>query len=103
MATKEQEVSNAIGLEELGTERQEPKEEQKTFTVEEAVETIGFGWFHIMLFLIMGSTGVAEAMEIMLIAVVAPVIRCEWQLNDWQVALVTTVCGFYNPHKLVLC
>lgn len=31
---------------------------QKTFTVEEAVETIGFGRFHIMLFLIMGSTGV---------------------------------------------
>lgn len=31
---------------------------QKTFTVEEAVETIGFGKFHIALFLIMGSTGV---------------------------------------------
>lgn len=32
---------------------------QKTFTVEEAVETIGFGRFHIALFLIMGSTGVS--------------------------------------------
>lgn len=31
---------------------------QKTFTVEEAVEIIGFGRFHILLFLIMGSTGV---------------------------------------------
>lgn len=30
-------------------------------------------------------------MEIMLIAVVSPVIRCEWQLENWQVALVTTV------------
>ncbi|OWK06847.1 SVOPL, partial [Cervus elaphus hippelaphus] len=29
-------------------------------------------------------------MEIMLIAVVSPVIRCEWQLENWQVALVTT-------------
>uniref|UniRef100_A0A8C8RFW4 SVOP like n=1 Tax=Pelusios castaneus TaxID=367368 RepID=A0A8C8RFW4_9SAUR len=37
---------------------------------------------------------VAEAMEIMLIAVVSPVIRCEWQLNDWQVALVTTMVFF---------
>lgn len=34
---------------------------------------------------------IAEAMEIMLIAVVSPVIRCEWQLENWQVALVTTV------------
>ncbi|XP_032161392.1 putative transporter SVOPL [Mustela erminea] len=68
--------------------------ESKTFTVEDAVETIGFGRFHIALFLIMGSTGVVEAMEIMLIAVVSPVIRCEWQLENWQVALVTTMVFF---------
>nr|XP_016849121.1 PREDICTED: putative transporter SVOPL isoform X2 [Anolis carolinensis] len=68
--------------------------EQKTFTVAEAVETIGFGRFHIALFMIMGSTGVTEAMEIMLIAVVSPVIRCEWQLQNWQVALVTTMVFF---------
>ncbi|NXA58634.1 SVOP protein, partial [Mohoua ochrocephala] len=74
-----------------------------TFTVEEAVETIGFGRFHIMLLLIMGSTGVAEAMEIMLIAVVSPLIRCEWQLQDWQVALVTTMVFFgYMVFSIVL-
>ncbi|NWV03561.1 SVOP protein, partial [Ptilonorhynchus violaceus] len=74
-----------------------------TFTVEEAVETIGFGRFHIVLFLIMGSTGVAEAMEIMLIAVVSPLIRCEWQLQDWQVALVTTMVFFgYMVFSIVL-
>ncbi|XP_059789255.1 putative transporter SVOPL isoform X3 [Balaenoptera ricei] len=33
-------------------------------------------------------------MEIMLIAVVPPVIRCEWQLENWQVALVTTMVFF---------
>lgn len=38
---------------------------------------------------------VAEAMEIMLIAVVSPVIRCEWQLENWQVALVTTVSACF--------
>ncbi|NXF99509.1 SVOP protein, partial [Sakesphorus luctuosus] len=74
-----------------------------TFTVEEAVETIGFGRFHIVLILIMGSTGVAEAMEIMLIAVVSPLIRCEWQLQDWQVALVTTMVFFgYMVFSIVL-
>ncbi|NXO85314.1 SVOP protein, partial [Sitta europaea] len=74
-----------------------------TFTVEEAVEAIGFGRFHIVLFLIMGSTGVAEAMEIMLIAVVSPLLRCEWQLRDWQVALVTTMVFFgYMVFSIVL-
>lgn len=38
---------------------------------------------------------VVEAMEIMLIAVVSPVIRCEWQLENWQVALVTTVSACF--------
>ncbi|XP_013360424.1 PREDICTED: putative transporter SVOPL isoform X3 [Chinchilla lanigera] len=71
-----------------------PSSEPKTFTVEDAVETIGFGRFHIALFLIMGSTGVVEAMEIMLIAVVSPVIRCEWHLENWQVAFVTTMVFF---------
>uniref|UniRef100_A0A9J7ZDV1 SVOP-like n=1 Tax=Cyprinus carpio carpio TaxID=630221 RepID=A0A9J7ZDV1_CYPCA len=72
----------------------------KCYTVEEAVESIGFGRFHILLFVIMGSANIVEAMEIMLLAVVSPEIRCEWRLEDWQVALVSTmvflgfmVCG----------
>uniref|UniRef100_UPI00398E7F30 putative transporter SVOPL n=1 Tax=Pristiophorus japonicus TaxID=55135 RepID=UPI00398E7F30 len=39
----------------------------------------------------MGSTNVAEAMEIMLLAVISPAIRCEWRLEEWQVAMVTTM------------
>ncbi|XP_058480909.1 putative transporter SVOPL [Solea solea] len=62
-----------------------------TYTVEDAVETIGFGRFHVMLFIIMGSSNIIEAMEIMLLAVVSPEIRCEWHLKDWQVALVSTM------------
>nr|XP_055190996.1 putative transporter SVOPL isoform X3 [Nyctereutes procyonoides] len=95
MATKQTESVTIISLRKLSLEtREPPPKESKTFTVEDAVETIGFGRFHIALFLIMGSTGVVEAMEIMLIAVVSPVIRCEWQLENWQVALVTTMVFF---------
>ncbi|XP_078077338.1 putative transporter SVOPL [Mustelus asterias] len=68
-----------------------PKAPRKSYTVEEAVETIGFGRFHVLLVIIMGSTSVAEAMEIMLLAVISPVIRCEWRLEEWQVAMVTTM------------
>ncbi|XP_039999213.1 putative transporter SVOPL isoform X2 [Xiphias gladius] len=66
----------------------------QTYTVEEAVEMIGFGRFHILLFVIMGSSNIVEAMEIMLLAVVSPEIRCEWRLDDWQVALVSTMVFF---------
>lgn len=40
-------------------------------------------------------------MEIMLITVVAPLIRCEWQLQDWQVALVTTVSDSCSPKQVI--
>uniref|UniRef100_H0XGX1 SVOP like n=1 Tax=Otolemur garnettii TaxID=30611 RepID=H0XGX1_OTOGA len=95
MARKQTEPIAIISLRRLSMRIPEPQpQESKTFTVEDAVETIGFGRFHIALFLIMGSTGVVEAMEIMLLAVVSPVIRCEWQLENWQVALVTTMVFF---------
>ncbi|KAG9472268.1 hypothetical protein GDO78_020598, partial [Eleutherodactylus coqui] len=78
-----------VKMEEMAPRFTEPSKGPKTYSVEEAVETIGFGRFHIMLFLIMGSTGIAEAMEIMLLAVISSSIRCEWRLQSWQVALVT--------------
>ncbi|KAI1883349.1 hypothetical protein AGOR_G00230510 [Albula goreensis] len=107
---KKQLVS-AIQLQEVeldhNTMNSTPEEvkERKTYSVEEAVETIGFGRFHILLFLIMGSANIVEAVEIMLLAVVSPEIRCEWRLQDWEVALVSTmvflgfmVCGVMSGY-----
>ncbi|XP_071359133.1 putative transporter SVOPL isoform X1 [Trachinotus anak] len=89
---------SAIHLQEVELQ-EKPEDKQQctnhnhnqTYTVEEAVETIGFGRFHILLFVIMGSSNIVEAMEIMLLAVVSPEIRCEWRLENWQVALVSTM------------
>ncbi|MGH0143426.1 UNVERIFIED_CONTAM: hypothetical protein FKN15_040436 [Acipenser sinensis] len=48
---------------------------------------------------------IVEATEIMLLAVVSPAIRCEWRLEDWQVAFVTTmvflgfmVCSLFSGY-----
>ncbi|XP_038564606.1 putative transporter SVOPL isoform X1 [Micropterus salmoides] len=109
------ELVSAIHLQEVELQEKPADKEQgsknnnnaayETFTVEDAVETIGFGRFHIMLFVIMGSSNIVEAMEIMLLAVVSPEIRCEWRLEDWQVALVSTmvflgfmVCGVLSGY-----
>ncbi|XP_041937208.1 putative transporter SVOPL isoform X1 [Alosa sapidissima] len=72
----------------------EEDKEPEGYTVEQAVEAMGFGRFHILLFIIMGSANIIEAMEIMLLAVLSPEIRCEWRLDDWQVALVSTMVFF---------
>ncbi|XP_038851247.1 putative transporter SVOPL [Salvelinus namaycush] len=89
---------------EVNNPHQEVKEPQ-TYSVEEAVETIGFGRFHVLLFIILKYTGTAGAMEFMLLAVVSSEIHCEWHLNDWEVALVSTmvfagfmVCGLLSGY-----
>ncbi|XP_072124110.1 putative transporter SVOPL isoform X3 [Mobula birostris] len=98
MTSRKEALVNYIHLEEYctisfreGHGKKPQKDRRKMYTVEEAVETIGFGRFHVLLLCIMGSTSVAEAMEIMLLAVISPVIRCEWLLEEWQVAMVTTM------------
>lgn len=33
----------------------------------------------------------ADSMEVTILAIVCPAIRCEWQLETWQEATITTV------------
>ncbi|KAI7813386.1 putative synaptic vesicle 2-related protein-like [Triplophysa rosa] len=63
----------------------------KTFSVEDAVEAIGFGKFQWKLSLITGVAWMADAMEMMLLSIVAPQLRCEWMLPSWKVAFITAV------------
>ncbi|XP_013412719.1 putative transporter SVOPL [Lingula anatina] len=60
------------------------------FTVEDAVETIGFGKFQLKLFVLCGIFTASDAMEMLLLAVLGPVLRCEWLLEEVQVAFITT-------------
>ncbi|CAH1253764.1 putative transporter SVOPL [Branchiostoma lanceolatum] len=61
------------------------------FTVEDAVEWVGFGRFQVMIIFFEGAFSISNAMAVMMIAVLAPVLRCEWWLENWQVALFTTM------------
>ncbi|CAH1800723.1 unnamed protein product [Owenia fusiformis] len=61
------------------------------YTVEDAVECIGFGVFQWKLIFMCGMYSACDAFEMLLLAVLSPVIRCEWQLEEWQVALLTTI------------
>lgn len=63
----------------------------QTYTLEEAVEALGLGWFQIKMYLVCGVIGAADALEMLLLAFLSPIVRCEWYLTDSQVAFVTTV------------
>ncbi|XP_032823753.1 synaptic vesicle 2-related protein [Petromyzon marinus] len=85
------------GLEpvELGAGASVPKEfanpTDDVFTVEDAVEAIGFGKFQWKLSVVTGLAWMADAMEMMILSILAPQLHCEWQLQSWQVALITSV------------
>uniref|UniRef100_A0A8C1YM73 Synaptic vesicle 2-related protein n=1 Tax=Cyprinus carpio TaxID=7962 RepID=A0A8C1YM73_CYPCA len=59
-----------------------------TFMVEDAVEAIGFGMFQWKLSILTGLAWMADAMEMMILSILAPQLHCEWALPSWEVALL---------------
>lgn len=42
----------------------------------------------------------ADAMEMMILSILAPQLHCEWQLPSWQVALLTSVGDLGRQQQL---
>ena len=62
-----------------------------TFTVDQAVNATGFGRFQVKLSLITGLSWMADSMEMMILSIISPALKCDWRLPDWKQALITTV------------
>ncbi|KAG5444732.1 Synaptic vesicle 2- protein [Clonorchis sinensis] len=65
--------------------------EAKTYTVEDAVEAAGFGRFQLLLCVICGVLMAADAMEMLLLSILGPALRCSWLLSSEEIAAITTV------------
>ncbi|XP_012704812.2 synaptic vesicle 2-related protein [Fundulus heteroclitus] len=63
----------------------------ETFTVDEALEAIGFGVFQWKLSILTGLAWIGDAMEMMILSILGPQLHCEWRLPSYQVALITSV------------
>ena len=61
------------------------------YALEDAVEAIGFGKFHILLTLCAGLLWASDSMEIAINALLPPTLVCEWNLTSVQEALIPTV------------
>ncbi|KAG5676991.1 hypothetical protein PVAND_006782 [Polypedilum vanderplanki] len=62
-----------------------------TFTVAQAVNALGFGWFQVKLSLFVGLCWMSDSMEMTILSVLGPELHCNWGISRYQQALVTTV------------
>ena len=64
---------------------------ESTYTVSHAIDAMGFGYYQILLSVTVGMAFVADAMEMMILSVLAPALHCHWQITQIQQASLTTV------------
>ncbi|EDO41352.1 predicted protein, partial [Nematostella vectensis] len=64
---------------------------EDVYSVSDAVDHIGFGWFQIKIMLLLGYFSAADALEMMLLSILAPTIRCIFRISAWKEAWITTV------------
>lgn len=62
-----------------------------TFTVTQAVNSLGFGRFQIILSFVTGLCWMADSMEIMILSILSPALHCEWGVSQYRQAFLTTV------------
>lgn len=52
-----------------------------TFTVTQAVNALGFGWFQVKLSLCTGLCWMADSMEMTILSILSPALHCEWNIS----------------------
>uniref|UniRef100_A0AC34PUU3 Major facilitator superfamily (MFS) profile domain-containing protein n=1 Tax=Panagrolaimus sp. JU765 TaxID=591449 RepID=A0AC34PUU3_9BILA len=83
------EITNSSGA----PSKQQTTSDADTFTIDEAVEYLGFGKFQVKLSLLTGLAWMADACEMMILSILSPALYCEWQISTVQQAMITT-CVF---------
>ena len=63
----------------------------RVYTVDDAIEEIGFGPFQILISIFSGLLWVADAMELMLLSILSPLVKCQWNLTNLEEAMITSV------------
>ena len=64
-----------------------------TFTVGQAINSLGFGGFQVKLSLVTGLCWMADSMEITILSILSPTLHCEWNITRYEQAFTTTVCN----------
>ncbi len=61
------------------------------YTVDEAIDKMGYGPFQLILFFCCGLLWMADAMELMILAILSPAVKCQWSLSSVEEAFITSI------------
>lgn len=64
---------------------------EKVYTVNEAIDKLGLGPFQILVTVFCGILWLADAMEFMILSVLSPAVKCQWDLSAVEEAVITSV------------
>ncbi|CAL1543901.1 unnamed protein product [Lymnaea stagnalis] len=64
------------------------------YTMQAAIDQLGFGRFQVKISVLAGLCYMADAMEMMLLSILAPVLKCTWKLSGLQEAILTASVFF---------
>ncbi|KAL3835338.1 hypothetical protein ACJIZ3_010074 [Penstemon smallii] len=67
------------------------EDDRKTYTVDEALNALGFGKFQVFVLIYAGMGWISEAMEMMLLSFVGPAVQSTWNLSSHEESLITSV------------
>ena len=64
---------------------------EKVYTVDDAINKIGFGPFQVLITVFCGLLWIADAMELMILSILSPAVKCQWMLSNYEEAMITSV------------
>lgn len=63
---------------------------QKPYDIESALTKVGIGRFHFFLLLILGAIVSCDAMEMLILTFLGPILSCTWRINSLEISILTT-------------
>jgi putative MFS transporter len=80
---------------------EEVDQERRGYSLDEAIESIAFGWFQIALLLLCGATQLADATELMVLSLLNNPVQCAFDVSKEEAAWLASavfagmLCGAY--------
>ena len=66
------------------------KTEDNKISLDDLIDAFGFGKFQLFILVASGILWLSDGIEIMLLSILGPVLMCEWRLESWQEASIST-------------
>ncbi|KAJ6863760.1 hypothetical protein NC652_040347 [Populus alba x Populus x berolinensis] len=84
-------VDDETSIPKSSSSRRMDDEDQLVYTLDDALDSAGFGKFQFLVLAYAGLGWFAEAMEIMILSFVGPAVKSQWNLSSTQESLLSTV------------